>query len=354
MKRVYFIVFVTLAFVLTMYGAFKLGINKVPKVNITSSRKILVNLTTKKPVLYNTSLQQTCQQICHLVPELPFGMERHLIQIGDIPVVPDEDREKTPIDYIVSPMLNGGIWAYRKRGDTTGEQCANSLNAGVAIVIVCNDRWHQLNVTLYYLLPLLQKQRLCFRIFVVEQRTPKNLNKAMLMNVGFVEATNRFQFRCVVFQDADLAPINDVNPYGCDSLTDGVVVHLGVALDNRQYRLNYDTLVGGALKFSRTNFLQVNGYSNMYYGWGQEDDDMEVRIRKSGLSYMHMVSRIARYHAVPHEPRPKNEVPKHRDLLKMAETRIKQDGLSSLSYKLVAVSEKPYYTHLLIDLPEEV
>ena len=35
--------------------------------------------------------------------------------------------------------------------------------------------------------------------------------------------------------------------------------------------------------FLRRFFLQVNGYSNEYWGWGAEDDDMYVRILHSCL-----------------------------------------------------------------------
>ena len=42
-------------------------------------------------------------------------------------------------------------------------------------------------------------------------------------------------------------------------------------------RLLYGTLVGGVLGMRRRHFQKVNGYSNMYWGWGGEDDDMYKR-----------------------------------------------------------------------------
>ena len=46
------------------------------------------------------------------------------------------------------------------------------------------------------------------------------------------------------------------------------------------FRLSYNMLVGGVLNMRVEHFQQVNGYSNMYWGWGAEDDDMAYRYKK--------------------------------------------------------------------------
>lgn len=42
----------------------------------------------------------------------------------------------------------------------------------------------------------------------------------------------------------------------------------------------FDTLVGGVFAIRTEHFQDVNGYSNSYWGWGAEDDDMSARYKR--------------------------------------------------------------------------
>jgi len=42
-------------------------------------------------------------------------------------------------------------------------------------------------------------------------------------------------------------------------------------------RVPYDGIFGGVTAFRRRHFELVNGFSNQFYGWGGEDDDMYNR-----------------------------------------------------------------------------
>lgn len=43
------------------------------------------------------------------------------------------------------------------------------------------------------------------------------------------------------------------------------------------FRLPYGTIFGGVTALKAEHFEQMNGYSNDYWGWGGEDDDMRSR-----------------------------------------------------------------------------
>ncbi|XP_025096876.1 beta-1,4-N-acetylgalactosaminyltransferase bre-4-like [Pomacea canaliculata] len=140
----------------------------------------------------------------------------------------------------------------------------------VAVVIPYRDRLAHLTVLLAHLLPVLKRQQLHFRVFVVEQYGTLTFNKGRIMNAAFKEALKIFDFQCVVFHDVDLIPEDDRNMYTCPIMPR----HMSVAIDEMNYRLAYQMLVGGVLNMRMEHYQLVNGYSNMYWGWGAEDDDM--------------------------------------------------------------------------------
>ena len=43
-------------------------------------------------------------------------------------------------------------------------------------------------------------------------------------------------------------------------------------------RLPYATIFGGVGAFTRDNFEELNGFSNLFFGWGGEDDDLYKRL----------------------------------------------------------------------------
>jgi predicted glycosyltransferase involved in capsule biosynthesis len=43
------------------------------------------------------------------------------------------------------------------------------------------------------------------------------------------------------------------------------------------FSLNIDCYFGGIQAFKGEHFIRINGYSNMYNGWGGEDDDLLLR-----------------------------------------------------------------------------
>ena len=43
------------------------------------------------------------------------------------------------------------------------------------------------------------------------------------------------------------------------------------------FRLPYTELFGGVEAFRKDHFEKINGFSNVYFGWGGEDDDLYAR-----------------------------------------------------------------------------
>ena len=135
---------------------------------------------------------------------------------------------------------------------------------------------------LRHLLPILRLQRRSFSIYVIEQLGSELFNRAALQNVGFVESlVDDPTIDCFLFHDVDLLVEDDRHPYACD---EDAPVHLAPFVDKFRYRLpfNNPASFGGAVALTRRQFLDVNGNSNSYFGWGGEDDDLAARLKAKG------------------------------------------------------------------------
>ena len=99
------------------------------------------------------------------------------------------------------------------------------------------------------------------------------------MNAAFQEFKNLYDFNCVVFHDVDMLPENDKNMYLCKKDP----VHLSPKINKYNYRYPYGTDFGGVTMMSREQYELVNGHTNLFWGWGKEDSDMEFRLRTKGL-----------------------------------------------------------------------
>ncbi|KAK0078864.1 hypothetical protein PV325_002020, partial [Microctonus aethiopoides] len=214
----------------------------------------------------------------------------------------------------------------------------------VAIIIPFRDRMRHLETLLFNLHPILLRQQIDYEIFVIEQEGNGQFNRAMLMNVGYVEALKEKNFDCFIFHDVDLLPEDDRNLYTCPEQPR----HMSVAVDKFNYRLPYADLFGGVSAMSRDHFRLVNGFSNVYWGWGGEDDDMANRIQAKGLHISRYPANIARYQMLTHRKEKAN--PKRYEYLKTGKKRFGTDGLKNLRYELIDKKKPKLYTWLLVKL----
>ncbi|UJR25040.1 hypothetical protein I4U23_006400 [Adineta vaga] len=216
----------------------------------------------------------------------------------------------------------------------------------VAIIIPYRDRLEHLITLLYYLHPILQRQELDYKIFVSEQEGNGTYNKAVLMNAAFLYASSEYDFQCFVFHDVDLIPEDDRNMYSCPIFPR----HMSVAVDEMNYKLTYEELIGGVLNIRTEHFLTVNGYSNLYWGWGAEDDDLYYRFKEVSIKIIRPPAVIARYRMLQHTKRVPSIWNKRAKLLYSAAKRYTWDGVSSVRYNLTSAIEYPLFTHLTIDV----
>ena len=161
----------------------------------------------------------------------------------------------------------------------------------VAVIIPFRNRDSQLRIFLNYIHPILMRQNIHYRIFVLSQEDNETFNRAMLFNVGFAEASKISAWDCFIFHDVDLLPEDDRNLYTCPDSPR----HMSVAVDKFKYNLPYKDLFGGVSAISTEHFKLINGFSNQFWGWGGEDDDMSRRVRDNKLIISRYKPGIARW-----------------------------------------------------------
>ncbi|XP_055867316.1 beta-1,4-N-acetylgalactosaminyltransferase bre-4-like isoform X2 [Biomphalaria glabrata] len=185
----------------------------------------------------------------------------------------------------------------------------------VAIVIPYRDRYKHLHQLLSMLIPILSRQKVDATIFVVEQVGPVLFNRGALHNVGFLEAEKLGKFDCYIFHDVDLVPLNDQQVYSCGDNP----IHFSVAIKyglSQHFRIMYKANFGGVVGLTRDQYLALNGNSNLYFGWGGEDDDLAAR----------------------------------NNILKTAKQRMKIDGLNTIEYVLHNLNIHPLYVWFNVTL----
>ena len=119
-----------------------------------------------------------------------------------------------------------------------------------------------------------------FTLWIVEQGDERLFNRAWLGNVGITEAIRaESRTQCIIFHDVDLVPECDGVPYNRCRLP----TQLGSELEHFNWGVPYPTSFGGVTTMHVDHWRQVNGFSNDYWGWGGEDDDLFERVRINGL-----------------------------------------------------------------------
>uniref|UniRef100_A0A8C9SUB9 Beta-1,4-galactosyltransferase n=1 Tax=Scleropages formosus TaxID=113540 RepID=A0A8C9SUB9_SCLFO len=217
----------------------------------------------------------------------------------------------------------------------------------VAIIIPFRNRDEHLKFWLYYLHPILQRQQLDYGVYVINQDGEFRFNRAKLLNIGYVEALKDYDYECFIFSDVDLIPMDDRNIYKCSSQPR----HLSVAIDKFGFRLPYTQIFGGVSALTKEQYLHINGFSNNYWGWGGEDDDIYKRLAFKRMFISRPNSIVGRYRMIVHHRDEKNEPnpESFNNLMRTLQT-MNKDGANSLVYQIVRVEKDQLYTKVTVDV----
>jgi hypothetical protein len=219
-------------------------------------------------------------------------------------------------------------------------------NARLTVVIPYRDREEHLTQLIPVLKRTLDEQVPDYRILVVEQAPGKLFNRGKISNIGAHFAMSESDYFCL--HDIDMLPVKA--DYRCPSAPLRLIKKF-----ERTWRPT-DTLggifFGGVLSLSKKDFLAVNGYSNDFWGWGKEDDDLFDRMILRGL--VPYEDNEGLFRELPNPPNqraynaPINRV-KRSELLRGLKS-MDEDGFGNLTYKILAEKNAEGYYQITVDI----
>ena len=127
----------------------------------------------------------------------------------------------------------------------------------------------------------LKSKGIDFQMYFIHQVDDKLFNRGATKNIG---AKIALEDGCdyVCFHDIDMIPEADG---GADYSYPGKYPrHIATNISQMDYGLKYHEYFGGAVLFSKKHLEGTNGYSNDYWDWGMEDDDLFWRCHLEGLT----------------------------------------------------------------------
>ena len=146
----------------------------------------------------------------------------------------------------------------------------------LAIIVPYRDRPAHLLTFKQSIVSYLKDKDIDYELIIVEQDEAKTFNRGKLLNVGFFYA-KKLKCDYVVFHDVDMIPLEVDYSYSPKP------IHLAsnfVSTSDEFNRILWDEYFGGVTMFPSSIFEAINGYSNEYWGWGYEDDDLLFRCKR--------------------------------------------------------------------------
>lgn len=183
-------------------------------------------------------------------------------------------------------------------------------------------------------------------LFVIEQGNTKVFNRGKLLNVGYSLIHQFYEYIC--FHDVDLIPLEA--DYSYPDRPTNLVSYASQFKQRQTPGLPYEEYFGGVLVFNKPDYEAINGFSNEYWGYGAEDDDLLFRVKEKGLKW---TRRPGIFESLPHEYSG-GGTSHYINALRLQDLKegIEKDhsGLSDLEYRLIEKREFETHTHYVVDI----
>ncbi|VDN12670.1 unnamed protein product [Dibothriocephalus latus] len=302
----------------------------VPEVKTTPFRPPAV-ANTSKTVPFNKVLQFT---VCLIGLYVVFAVVFYYYIVDNSP--------STRIVYTYSPQQTSNTSGISEINAELGRRLSfpvwNIAKEKVAVIVPYRKRRDDLLIFLTRIIPFLNQQKKEYAIVITEQANSEAFNRAKLFNVAVKEIRQASpgdrlrDIQCFILHDVDKLPISSSALYECGQSVRQLATSF--RSENKTLRL-YDDFLGAVTAFRWEHIERINGASNIFYGWGGEDDDLAARLRLNKIP----VDRASDNDGIFDEfdanhPRDMNEMRIELTTEESVARRWKTDGLNQTSYHL--------------------
>jgi predicted glycosyltransferase involved in capsule biosynthesis len=194
----------------------------------------------------------------------------------------------------------------------------------LALVVPYRDRQEHLNRFITHYRNILPNAD----IIVVEQADNMPFNRAKLFNVFYCERGKEYDY--YAFHDVDMYLDTKRTSVAVYDYPDKPT-HIATKCEQFNYKLPYPAYFGGVVLINRFDFEKSGGFSNNFWGWGGEDDEMRNNLNKKGIQ---ITSREAYFRCAKH----KRKIDRRQHMKNLQQLRYGRqtnDGFNHCNYMLL-------------------
>ncbi|XP_072042376.1 beta-1,4-galactosyltransferase 7-like [Amphiura filiformis] len=216
-----------------------------------------------------------------------------------------------------------------------GDEGEDNLSWGphkLAIIVPYRERFEELMEFLPYMHKYLNMQSIRHQFIIVNQIDSHRFNRASLINIGFLHSKEDCDY--IVLHDVDLLPKNTKISYTFPMVEEGP--H-HVSAPDLHPKYHYKTFVGGILMMKSDTFQKLNGLSNLFWGWGREDDELYLRMQELNLKISRPEGITTGYDTFYHihdREKRKRDMTRYGNQHKESFKRDRLTGLDTVEYEL--------------------
>ncbi|XP_047128791.1 beta-1,4-galactosyltransferase 7 isoform X1 [Hydra vulgaris] len=265
-----------------------------------------------------------------------FNLNDHIVEFDDSNQI-RKVKQRNVVEPIVAPDINLEKIVSENKDTSYLHQKSDFYGPHrLAIIVPYRNRFEEMKEFVPYMHKYLNAKKINHNIYIMNQVDKHRFNRASLINTGFLIARNE-SCDYIAMHDVDLMPLNPNLNYNYPELGP-----FHVAAPNLHPKYHYSTFVGGILLLSVDQFEELNGLSNIFWGWGREDDEFYMRISDKGFKvYRHGDEILTGFNTFKHfhGPERKRDYVKLPGQKKAMFSRDRVTGLSTLEYNIVKRQE---------------